>query len=44
MGHQSVPSGLDNEGYSKEVGEISDYAFGVQIQSISNVCDKPLAM
>ena len=44
MGHQFGPSGIDTEIYNKEVGEIGDYAFGMQIQSRSHVRGKPLAV
>ena len=42
MEHQFGSSGLDNEGYNKEVGGISDYAFCTHIQSRPNVHGKPL--
>ena len=44
VGHQFVSISLDNEGYSKEVGKISNYALGKKIQSRPNVHVKPLAM
>ena len=44
MGNHFGSSGIVTEGYNKEVGGISDYSFGTQIQSRLNVHGKPLGV
>ena len=44
MGNYFGSIGLDTEGYNKEIGEIGDYTFGMQIQSRTNEHGKPLEM